>query len=253
MKKNLILSVFSALFLVAPAYANDTPFQGRYASLGLGGVSGMFSTSEANSIINQDINLIVENTTLKALGNSLLASLALGYNFPIGCYFTLGVEALIDVENVKRTYKFSGHEIYSGTLVIGSLNTKLNSTFAALLKPGVLLGNTLGYGVIGARWGHFTVFPQSTFSFPQTGINSTIGDEHHASYKVGFTAGVGLEQYLCHAFSIGLEYNYTYYDHIAGPLSLSFSASGAGILENSIEKIHAQTNSMKINFVYHMW
>lgn len=84
----------------------------------------------------------------------------------------------------------------SGFLVANDLNVKLKNAFAVVLKPGVLLGDTLGYGVIGARWGNFSFSSESNFLLTNAGFDVSAGNSK-SQYKTGLTLGLGLEHYLC--------------------------------------------------------
>jgi|ERR1700677_314082 len=264
MFKKILILTFPTLAVAGVAYAN-TPFQGFYADLGVGGINTNFNLSQVVSIAPYD-NSFTANAPYDPNNSDygVTGSLGLGYTFLLTPSVTLGAEINADVEDATTTNNDSVNFNIPGTDGGGinasnTITNKLKNSFAFLIKPGFLMdqGNTMVYGIIGPRWGNFETSTSSLFQINNGDGNGNAGGSaanSHSGYDVGLVLGAGIQKYISNNLSVGVEYQYTNYGHISTPSSsgvIYSSGVGGGTLSNTINSIKAQTNVLAVHLMYH--
>jgi opacity protein-like surface antigen len=112
---------------------------------------------------------------------------------------------------------------------------------------------TLFYGILGPRWGNFATSTSSFFE-SDTGIPVIANPYGKTSgYKVGFTAGLGMQQMLSDHLQISFEYAYTNYGNINTPnvVGLAYMAgtpTGETVTNLTTIKSHANTGLFAISY-----
>ncbi len=228
-------------------------YSGAYLSVGAGLVDEVFNFSQSGSANSSNSNTALNNQS----GDdqfSATGSINAGYRIDVNPYFNLGLEADAIFQSAQG--EASNTIVNSSSLTMNShIQTKLSTSFALLFKPGMVFNNqrTLAYLLIGPQWGEFSsssytnlveVLPASTFA-----VGSVAASES-SSYKVGWAAGVGVEEVLNDNFHVGLEYEYVDYGTVYSTNttnSVFENGSANGSINGSASTVaHSNTVMVKI-------
>ncbi len=269
-----ILSGLTCLLLANSVFAlsqsSNLPFQGAYIQGSLGIINANYKFPQQTSAL-LDGGLEEAQTSSSSnynYANDVMASLALGYN-QIFSNYVLGLVAKASLTNAQVSTNINVNS--SGDhpeLPHEILNTNIKVTFkdnySLLIKPGILLDNTtLLYFLLGPTWGYYKVSDQASFSHsilvtpPGTvyGINGATSSSS-SGYKLGVTAGIGIEKYLSQKVGIGVEYDYAYFGHLASIAStgnITTAAPGLGTIgtiHSQLNHVTLQTNAFMFNVFY---
>lgn len=199
---------------LAMASSSSPPFSGFNASIGVGmEIPNVSSKATLNNFVPavQDISF---NVSRKASGKQVNGNIRFGYNRIFKNHYLVGLVGDVTVGNNNLRFKSMVVETNTDLLIQTNSNVNLSDQYALLLKFGRLVGTrTLFYGLVGPRWGNFSLefdanFHQNIGVFLSSSIES-----HRKYYKPGVLFGIGSEFLLTDRISLALEYRHTYYGH----------------------------------------
>jgi len=189
-------------------------FSGFNASVGAGLEMPVVSTKGELKNNVPGIENLIFNVSREESTNQINGNLRVGYNLIFKNFYLIGLAG--DATFGSNSLKFSTNnfETNSDLRIQTNANIILSNQFALLLKFGRLVGaRTLFYGLIGPRWGDFSLQFDATFHQNVGVIIDTQLESQKKYYKQGVLFGIGSEFLLTNCISLALEYRYTYYGH----------------------------------------
>lgn len=202
MKKLFFLSL---IFSVPMAQAATT-YTGFYGNLGVGGTIMDVQVKESVAISDPGIVDVSFPSKINMEGRGFSPRVGAGYSYQFQNHFVLNAEVTAELDNADVTHR-NVMLIFANTIE-SKVTTELKNDFALLFKPGYVFHQyTQIYALIGPRWGNFVTTLTTT-------IVDSNGMTKSSDYKVGVTAGVGLEHLITERLSLGFEYAYTNYGQI---------------------------------------
>lgn len=261
MKKQVSLFLCLCAFAAANAHEqhadSHASFTGAYLGGAIGGTNARFDMRTTAEVPLQGFNLNNSHTVSGTAASGLISG---GYLYQFKEKFVLGAMATVGYTDIQQTDKVKFHltAVSGGGQDANSYvkNTaQLTNDFALLLKPGYAVGkSTLFYLLVGPRWGNFKTETESSFTV-MAGSDQLIaqGKSSESQYKLGITAGVGVQQMLTRHVQLGLEYLYTSYGRVGSPDSSSevfFNAAPTGGQFENQTAFDAQTNTVMATVAY---
>jgi len=199
---------------LAMACPSSAPFSGFNASICVGLEMPSISTKgELKNFIpaTEDLTFNISRTVTD---DNINGGARLGYNLIFKDFFLIGLagDAFFGDNRLQASSRVV--EIGSELLIATNTNIKLSKQFALLIKLGKLFGNrTLLYGLVGPRWGKFSLSFDARFQQDLGVFLDTQLQTRNRYYKEGVLLGIGSELLLTRCISLGFEYLYTYYGH----------------------------------------
>lgn len=193
-----------------------------------------------------------------------IGELRLGYGRVLcnSCFFIGG-----DIFGNYSQPEFDSHhsytqlplDVFPHRATIETARIKLNSfEYGIDLKPGYLLtSKTLLVGRIGAAFNKIKIHDSSEVLFPNDDFD-VFNFANKEENKTGLLLGLGLEQYICHGFSLNLDYTYTDYGHVSvdqvSDITVIVRPAGfvdvpGGVIQHVDTRIH--TNKIMLGLNYH--
>ncbi len=222
---------------------------GLYVDAGIGGQNSNFKHSASQTINIPTVTSFAANENLTQYSNNFIAGLGIGYSQKLAPQFVMAIEGTANWDNTDVSTTVTAN---NGTVGLNNkIETKLKNDFAILLKPGLLLDrNTLVYGMIGPRWGNVETIYNANFTTTTAVFNPIF---RNSTYKLGVTAGLGIQRDIdCH-LSLAAEYAYTYYGNLPVPgnasLPILVAGTQVGTATNNSEA-RGFTNSLMLKLIY---
>lgn len=247
----------------------ELPFNGFYGVLHMGSVDNhikYYHSIEANtgpvllgSPPPQTKDFRISNNNPSKLSDfAVTGGLCLGYSQTVLAGMLLGIEARANWQNLTTESL-----TLIGTNQTPFFNTQAaieqNQDYALLGKLGYLIGiNTQLYGLLGAQWGHFRLQSYTTFQEVEAGAGVIFTDNDLIQvgvHKWGTFLGLGIEQWLGHHTTIGIEYHFSHYGKLYFPrqnttlvLDNGAALPDSRFTDDSIFKVNAQATLFKIAY-----
>ena len=247
----------------------ELPFNGFYGVLHLGSVDNhiqYYHSIEANTgpvLLGapppQTKDFKITNANPSKLSDfAVTGGLCIGYSQTVLTGLLLGIEARANWQNLNTESL-----TIIGTNQISLFNTQSaieqNQDYALLAKLGTLIGeNTQLYGLIGAQWGQFRLLSYTTFQDIEAGAGVIFTDNDLIQvgvHKWGSLLGLGIEQWLGHHTTMGIEYHFSHYGKLHFPhqntvlvLDNGVALPGSMFTDNSLFKANAQATLFKIAY-----
>ncbi|MCB1112131.1 MAG: outer membrane beta-barrel protein [Chlamydiales bacterium] len=254
-KQFIICMAFLSFILPSLALASPS-FSGFNASVGVGVEMPNISTKGELKNFVPGVEDITFSISRKSTTNQINGDVRLGYNRIFnGCYLIgLAGDATFGHNHLKFGTRVV--EINSDLMIATNANITLSNQFALLLKLGKLVDNrTLFYGLVGPRWGNFSLgfdagFHQNIGVFLNTELDSS-----NKYYKEGVLVGIGSEYLLTQCISLALEYTYTYYGHPKLPSTQAPITQDGTIIPDAVfiqsSSLIARTNNVTLRLSYY--
>jgi len=215
--KRFLICIASLSFML-PSLAMASPssslFSGFNASIGVGvEVPDVASKATLTNFAPgfQDLSF---NVSRKASNREVNGSIRFGYNRVFKNLYLIGLVGDVTIGNQNLRFNSMVVEVNTDFLIRTNSNVNLSDQYALLLKLGRLVGaRTLLYGLVGPRWGNFSLEFDASFHQNLGVIINTQIESQKKYYKQGVLFGIGSEFLLTDRISLALEYRHTYYGH----------------------------------------
>ncbi len=222
--KHLPILLLSSIAMVASAgqpqhHPAKTPFTGFSVIAEAGGIVGKADLVQNMTSFREGPFPVVYTNSAHIPEGGATGALGLAYSHQfhsglvLAGVFTAGFNYLTFEGEVNAAAGLPGA---NESFAQGQLKTELRNDFALLLKPGVAIGNTLVYGLIGPRWGNFESSLDNQLTVNSDSPLFQVSLSSHANqsaYHMGIAVGAGLSQRLWSHVVAGVEYQYTAYSN----------------------------------------
>lgn len=252
MKRNLCwLFLGCCLFQAGAASANSanpSPFDGFYVGAEVGANQAVFDQSRSVNASAEGLANFTANQNFDARAIAPIGGLLAGWGMTFNKLY-LGLRLNGDLSYPQKSTSQTITESIGNINLSSQTTAKLSNTYGATFVPGVLLSpNTLFYGLVGAEGSSLSVTSNNVSSI---GGNSLTANGSERKEVVGIRAGLGVEQYLAHHISIGLEYDFTAYDSASTSTATVGSFGGIPYQANATAKVTPFTNALLANIEFH--
>lgn len=267
-------TTLATLFMPWAAEAVDSPFNGFYAGINAGFIQtqekinhGVILNLGSIPIDSNRIEVLQQrydnNNPSKPTDTAALGGLTLGYSQAVMPCWLLGLEGRLNFAHSNTT---NAIQAYDGIFPVFSSQTtvKMKESYAILGKLGFLAGKSAQfYGLIGASWGHFQIHTDTNTGQRILGPGSPLfsGEHHFQSSEDtgGLLLGLGVEYWIGCGFSLGAEYNYTFYNTLDYPQDTSVAMyaestpiTGGSLVDLHKIKMHVGAFMLKASYYFDM-
>lgn len=232
-KRSLLISVFAAVAIAAPASADWTGF---YVGIHAGGVWGDVDWQNVSNASGGDIDFVAPQTISQS-ADGVLGGAQLGYNFQMTNWL-FGVDVsgsgLDFDETTRNTNAGAGNDEF------------VSSEIEWLVTAAARVGWTWRDSVVFVKGGYATANVNTRHDDSSGGTDGYTGfyatDETHN----GWMAGAGLEHEIGEHTSVGLEYNYI---DLGNQDHSGITTPGADLVVNDIDvQVHTVTARLNYHF-----
>lgn len=191
--KHMLMGTALAVSLTTASMAAECTFSGFYMGTQLG-----YGSLNNNGKSGKEA---FKGTTIGGAG--LVGGLHAGYGKQFSNRFYLGLEAYGNLTNQEQKFRFEeGHSYLES-------KQKKQYSIGLKLRPGIVIGNAMVYGILGAD---YTRFKQSgeAVGFDLAVHNKTSKNKGY----FGFMPGIGVAFNATEHMIIGLELTHTFHEKI---------------------------------------
>lgn len=241
------LSLLCLFLCTQQAQASVGAFEGFFETVAGGGIL-MNAEAQQSPAVNVPANIhVAMDVDSHQNATSGAGYVGLGYGFQFSHVWFLGLELTAGLEHAKVEYEQKS--FFGGNDFSGNVETLLEYDFALLIKPGyVVHHNTLIYGLMGPRWGHFE--DTASVLIDTHGFGVFDDAQTNKEFRVGITAGAGITHKFSRHFSAGLEYAYTSYGTWDTPSAYVVFPGPSASLTN-MGTVSVSTHSVMGQLAYH--